>query len=221
MSTRANFLHYGPVIVCCCCLIMGINIGLVMSCAGIFYKPVGSALGVSVGDFGLYMTFIYLFSFSMLSVAGKMMDKYSAQWLLTSSSGIVGLLYLGMSQFNAVWQFYTAGALIGVSLASLLYLSYPFAGTNRFWNQRLFAAILYHFHCAGVRWSGHGGWLGLSNRPDPIRIYPHHRHHIIDCLGPDWILCPENEQENSGSLGKAGRKITIGIKSRLNRITQH
>lgn len=43
-------LHYGYIIVLCCCLIMGINIRLVMSCAGIFYKPVSAELGVSVGD---------------------------------------------------------------------------------------------------------------------------------------------------------------------------
>ena len=135
MSTQANF-HYGYVIVFCCCLIMGINIGLVMSCAGIFYKPVSSALGISVGDFGLYMTFIYSFSFLMLSIAGKMMDKYSARWLLTASSGIVGLLYLGMSQFNEAWHFYIAGALIGVSLAFLLYLSYPIL-INRWFNTRV------------------------------------------------------------------------------------
>ena len=93
---------------------MGVNIGLVMSCAGIFYKPVSSALGVSVGNFGLYMTFIYAFSFLMLSIAGRLMDKYSARLLLKISSGIVGLLYLAMSQFKAVWQFYIAGAAIGI-----------------------------------------------------------------------------------------------------------
>lgn len=49
---------------------MGINIGLVMSSAGIFYTPVSADLGVSKGDFGLYMTFVYAFSFLMLSVAG-------------------------------------------------------------------------------------------------------------------------------------------------------
>ena len=135
MFKTLNF-HYGYVIVFCCCLIMGINIGLVMSCAGIFYKPVSSALGVSVGNFGLYMTFIYAFSFLMLSIAGKMMDKYSARWLLTISSGIVGLLYLYMSQFNAVWHFYIAGAISGLSLAFLLYLSYPVL-INRWFNTRV------------------------------------------------------------------------------------
>ena len=117
--------HYGYIIVFCCFLIMGVNIGLVMSCAGIFYGPVTSELGVSVGDFGLYVTFIFVFSALMLSIAGKLIDKFSARWLLTISSAIVGVVYLGMSQFNAVWQFYIAGAVIGISFAFLLYLSYP------------------------------------------------------------------------------------------------
>jgi len=115
---------------------MGINIGLVMSCAGIFYKPVSSELGVSLGNFGLYMTFIYLFSTLMLSIAGKLIDKYSARWLLTISSAVLGLVFLGMSTFNAVWQFYVAGAFIGLSLAFLLYLSYPTL-VNRWFNSNV------------------------------------------------------------------------------------
>jgi MFS family permease len=107
-----------------------------MSCAGIFYSPVSKDLGVSKGDFGLYMTSIYAFSFLMLSVAGKMMDKYSARWLLTGSAAIVGIMFLGMSQFNAVWQFYIAGGIIGISLSFLLYLSYPVL-INRWFNTRV------------------------------------------------------------------------------------
>jgi len=128
--------HYGYVIVFCCCLIMGVIIGLVMSCAGIFYSPVSTELGVSKGDFGLYMTFVYACSFLMLSVAGKLMDKYSARWLLAISSGVVGIVYLAMSGFNAVWQFYLAGSIIGVSLSFLLYLSYPVL-INRWFNARV------------------------------------------------------------------------------------
>ena len=135
MLGSTNF-HYGYVIVFCCCLIMGINIGLVMSCAGIFYKPVSSELGISVGDFGLYMTFIYLFSTLMLTKAGKLMDKYSARWLLTLSSAVLGIVLLSMSTFNAVWQFYAAGSVIGLTLAFLLYLSYP-TMVNRWFNSNV------------------------------------------------------------------------------------
>jgi len=128
--------HYGYVIVFCCCLIMGVIIGLVMSCTGIFYGPVSSELGISVGSFGLYMTFVYAFSFLMLSVAGKLMDRYSARWLLASSAAVVGVLYMAMSKFNAAWHFYLAGAVIGISLSFLLYLSYPVL-INRWFNARV------------------------------------------------------------------------------------
>lgn len=134
MDTRS--FHYGYVIVLCCCLIMGVIVGLVMSCAGIFYGPVSSELGVSVGTFGLYMTFVYALSFLTLSVAGKLLDKYSARRLLTLSAAVVGALYMGMSQFNAVWHFYVAGAVIGIALSFLLYLSYPVL-VNRWFNARV------------------------------------------------------------------------------------
>lgn len=48
-------IHYGFIIVFCCCLIMGIYVGLVFSCAGIFYDPVSRTLGVPVGKFGIYI----------------------------------------------------------------------------------------------------------------------------------------------------------------------
>lgn len=118
-------VHYGYIIVFCCCLIMGINVGLVMSSAGIFYRPVSSELGVPVGQFGLYMSFNYLASSLMLSVAGRQMKKYGARILLTISSAVMGLCLLAMSFFTAVWQFYVAGCVLGVTLSFLLYLSFP------------------------------------------------------------------------------------------------
>lgn len=128
--------HYGYVIVLCCCLIMGINIGLVMSCAGIFYQPVSEELGVSVGKFGLYMSFNYLTSTLMLSVAGKLMERFSARLMLTLSSGILGLCLIAMGFFQSVWQFYVAGSVIGATLAFLLYLSFPTL-VNRWFKTRV------------------------------------------------------------------------------------
>lgn len=124
MSKTPHF-HYGYVIVACCCLIMGVCIGLVLSCAGIFYQPVSSELGIPVGRFGLYMSFNYVASTLMLPFAGKLIQRHSARWLLTASAALLGLTVVAMSMFNAVWQFYLAGALIGISMAFLLYLSFP------------------------------------------------------------------------------------------------
>lgn len=125
LSLKNMSIHYGYVIVFCCCLIMGINVGLVISCAGIFYGSVSNDLGVTVGKLGLYISFLHLFSTLMLSVAGRLIDKYSARFLLTASSGLLGICFLSMSAFNTVWQFYIAGSVMGITMAFLLYLSFP------------------------------------------------------------------------------------------------
>lgn len=118
-------MHYGFVIVACCCLMMGVNIGLSFSCAGIFYGPVSSDIGVSVGTFGLYMSLMYIASSLMLPLAGRMVERYSARLLFTGSSAVMGLCYLAMSFFTNVWEFYLSGIVMGLTLAFLLYLSFP------------------------------------------------------------------------------------------------
>ena len=118
-------MHYGFVIVFCCCLIMGIDVGLVFSCAGIFYDPVSHALGVSIGKFGLYMSISYIASTLMLPLAGRMMEKHGARKLLTINSLLLGLTVGAMGLFSSVWEFYGAGVVMGITLAFLLYLSFP------------------------------------------------------------------------------------------------
>lgn len=123
--TSRRGMHYGFVVLICCCLMMGVNVGLVMSCASIFYAPVSQALGVSVGEFGVYMSLSFITSSLMLSVAGKMIERYSARKLLTVASAVCGVALAAMGCFNSLWEFYVAGAVIGVTLAFLLYLSFP------------------------------------------------------------------------------------------------
>lgn len=124
MQKSTGKFHYGYVIVACCFLIMFIGVGLVMSSAGIFYKPVSEDLGITVGSFGWYMSLNFLFSTLTLSFAGKLMEKYSARLILSVSSAVLGLTLLAMSRFTAVWEFYVAGAVIGICLAFLLYLGF-------------------------------------------------------------------------------------------------
>lgn len=135
-NRESSKIHYGYVIVLCMALIMGVNVGLVMSSAGIFYQPVSNDLGVSVGTLGMYMSFNFLSSTLMLSIAGRLMDKYSARMLLTLSSAVLGITVAAMGLFNAVWQFYIAGSVIGVTLSFLLYLSFP-TMINRWFKSRV------------------------------------------------------------------------------------
>ena len=121
----AGKMHYGFIIVACCCLMMGVNVGLSFSCAGIFYEPVSRAIGVSVGKFGIYMSVMYVASSLMLPLAGRMIERMSARLLFTASCAIMGLTYLAMAFFDNVWEFYASGAVMGCTLAFLLYLSFP------------------------------------------------------------------------------------------------
>lgn len=133
---KGNEIHYAYAIVACCCLIMGINVGLVMSCAGIFYQPVSQSLGIFVGALGLYMSFNYLFSTLTLPLAGRLIEKCSARLLLTVASLVLGLAVTSMSLFTAAWQFYAAGNVIGITMAFLLYLSFP-TMVNRWFRSRV------------------------------------------------------------------------------------
>lgn len=124
-SGRRTSVHYGYVIVACCCLMMGINTGFTFSCAGIFYQPVSRALGVPVGEFGIYMSVMYVTSALMLPLAGKMLERWSARWLFSLSSLLMGITFAGMAFATNVWEFYIAGGVLGITLAFLLYLSFP------------------------------------------------------------------------------------------------
>lgn len=154
-------LYYGYAIVLCQFLIMFVIVGLVMSCAGIFYRPVSEDLGIDIGKFGLYMSFNFLFSTLTLSFAGKLMERYSARILLTVSSVVAGSVFLAMSRFTALWEFYAAGTLFGITLAFLLYLGLPTL-LNRWFKARMgvFIGI-----CSagsgigGVLFNPLGGWL--------------------------------------------------------------
>lgn len=136
MNHKTVGFHYGYVVVGCCFLIMFVIVGLVMSCAGIFYKPVSAELGVDVGKFGLYMSLNFLFSTLTLSFAGKLLEKYSARIILTFCSAMTAATFMMMSLFDAVWQFYVAGAVFGMMLAFLLYLGFPTL-LNRWFKTRM------------------------------------------------------------------------------------
>lgn len=129
-------IHYGYIIVMCLFLVMFVIVGLTMSCAGIFYKPVSEELGTAVGKFGLYMSLNFLFSTLSLSFAGKLIERYSARIILTLCSAITGCVFMAMSWFHFLWEFYLAGALFGIALAFLLYLGLPIL-LNRWFQSRM------------------------------------------------------------------------------------
>ncbi len=159
-----NKIHYAFVIVGCCCLMMGVNVGLTFSCAGIFYAPVTQALGLSVGGFGLYMTAMYVASALMLPLAGRLLERYSARKLFTAASALNGVSLFLMGCMSSLIGFYVTGALLGISIAFLLYMSYPTL-INRWFHTRM--GLMIGICCAasglgGIIFNPIGAWV-ISN----------------------------------------------------------
>lgn len=82
------------------------------------------------------MSLNFLFSTLTLSFAGKLLEKYSSRIILTFCSAMIAATFMAMSLFDAVWQFYVAGAVFGITLAFLLYLGFPTL-LNRWFKTRM------------------------------------------------------------------------------------
>lgn len=140
---------------------MGVNIGITFSCAGIFYKPLTTDLGITVGGFGLYMTFMYIASAIMLPFAGKLLERYSARWLFTGASLLNGIAICLMGMMSHLWQFYIVGSILGISIAFLLYMSYPTL-INRWFHVRMGLMIGVSVAASGlggIIFNPIGGWI--------------------------------------------------------------
>ena len=117
--------HYGYIVAACCALVTTFNIGLVLSCAGIFFVPVSEELNVAVGQVAMYLSFNLIASAICLSFAGKVLEKFGARLMMTISSAVMGLCLMSMSKFDSLLQFYAAGTILGVTFTFLMYLSFP------------------------------------------------------------------------------------------------
>lgn len=128
--------HYGYTIVICCFLIMLVAVGLVMSCAGIFYKPVSQELGIEIGTFSIYMSLCFLFSTLTADFCRTAHGAVQRTVDTDACSAVTGLTMAAMSVFTSVWEFYMAGIIFGVTLAFLLYLGFA-TMLNRWFRTRM------------------------------------------------------------------------------------
>lgn len=96
-----------------------------LSCAGIYFTPVSESLGVGRGTFALYLTIMLVVTALILPVLGKVTETRDLRLVLSGGVVCIGLPLVAMSFFDSVWQFYVAGAIMGVGLAEMLVLTVP------------------------------------------------------------------------------------------------
>lgn len=125
MSEEKKGIHRGFGVLVACCLICCTTVTLSFNTMGLFYKPAGADLGISVGTFGTYMSVQYLSMAICMFFAGKILAKMDARWVLTACCTMVCVGITAMSTYNYIWQFYISGILIGAANTILLYLMVP------------------------------------------------------------------------------------------------
>lgn len=122
MSKR---FHYAYAIVASCIAITCLPCALALSCAGIFFTPVSEFFGVPRASFTLYFSVLNIMMMLTLPMAGNHLSKLDARKVLSGATILVGLGLIGMSFGNSMPWFYVCGAIIGVGVAPLIYLSVP------------------------------------------------------------------------------------------------
>lgn len=125
-------VHYAWFILLGCCMLQGGTLGAVTNVAGVFYVPVCTELGFSVGQLSLYRTIMGFVALFALPVATKLLKKYDSRVVLTTAALIFILPTLAMSRFTSVTQWYIAGVLQGFGSNFLTIAVAPLILTNWF-----------------------------------------------------------------------------------------
>lgn len=132
---------------------------LVYNTWSIFVVPVTSSLDASSSQFTFYITLVYLISALASPVMGNLMERFDLRIVLSLSVVLVALGIALCSFWDAIWQFYISGALIGFGIVSLMFLAVPTL-INRWFKKRTGFFIGLCFSMSGIGgavWSMVGG----------------------------------------------------------------
>lgn len=124
-SNQKGGFHYAYAIVASCIAITCLPCALVLSCAGIFFTPVSEFFGVPRASFTLYFSILNIMMMLTLPMAGNHLSRLDTRKVLSGATILAGLGLIGMSFGNSMPWFYVCGAILGVGMAPLIYLSVP------------------------------------------------------------------------------------------------
>lgn len=158
---RLSDIHFGFKIVFALVLTSFGPLSLGISCAGIFYTSLSAHLGVGAGTLGYYTSILWLASLISLPILGKVFERTDSRICVGGAVTLTVLDFIWLSNVSAVWQFFLAAAIMGVSVTMLLFLA-PSTLINRWLAKRagFYLGIIMAFTgVGGVVWSAVGGIL--------------------------------------------------------------
>lgn len=132
MSKKGKRIHYAWWIAVACCAIYAGSVGIIVSCAGLFYKSVSTELGIGTADIVFYTTIMYLVITITLPFAGKIFSLFDMRLILSIAALTASLAFGLMGTYTSVYQFYISGVLLGISNSFLIYGAVPLIINNWF-----------------------------------------------------------------------------------------
>ncbi len=124
-TAKRQGFHYGYLIVLSCIFICFGPCALVLSCAGIYFRPVSADLGIDPGMASYYLTALFAGSFLSLPFSGKLLQGKDARLCVTASSLLVAVVFFALSFTMSLPYFIACGFVMGLAIPMLLYLAAP------------------------------------------------------------------------------------------------
>jgi len=104
---------YPWLIVIGCCFMQIGGIGTFLDACGVFYVPAATGLGITVGAYSSYLTWIFVGTAVAAVVMSIIIDKVDIRVLISVNCIICALALAFMGYYPAMWCRYIAGFLIG------------------------------------------------------------------------------------------------------------
>lgn len=125
-------IHYAWWIMLSCCLLNIGILGIISYSAGIFYQPVVQELGIKTSEMGFHVTIRSLTMAAAMPIVGRILPRRSIGKILALATAVCCGSFALMSQFTAIWQWYIAAAVMGVSCGFLFFVPTPLLINNWF-----------------------------------------------------------------------------------------
>lgn len=129
-------IYYGWWIVLASFFLMFAGVGILINCIGVFYSAVLRGLGFSRGAFGFHVTLLALSKMASFPVMGRLLVRYSSQWIIGLCVLVTGAGFAAYSQCTQLWHFYLVAVVVGIFGAGTSILPASTLLTNWFVDRR-------------------------------------------------------------------------------------
>ena len=106
---------------------------LVINTWSVFLVPVTQDLGISSGDFTLYVTLLFLSAAACSPFAGNLMQKRDLRVVISAAAALCSIGLFLCQFYTEAWHFYVSGILEGAGICVILFLT-PSTLISRWFN---------------------------------------------------------------------------------------